>query len=211
MEKNPPPPKPASLPPSIHPSNRSRLGSRADPGRPNDGRLRPNATLPGTHGSTGSVHLKPLGVEIPDQLLETCGSRMWVFMDFWWVGNQPSWLICWFGAKGGSGIRSGKNTQGFQSHKSFGGDSRIPNHLRPQFTFSWNMEPAKKKSVEDDVPKFNWQWFFWFHLFRFRGVLFCCGKEKEARRVGEIENWWSSRSSGGSEGQKLRSLHMPVW
>ena len=51
------PPKPPTI--CHHPTDLV-LGSRADPGRPNDVRLRPNATLPGTHGSTGSVYLKPL-------------------------------------------------------------------------------------------------------------------------------------------------------
>ena len=143
VEKNPPPPKPASLPPSIHPTDLVWAPEQIQGAQTTGGFGRTQLCLEPMDRLVVFT-LNPWGLRYPGTFWKH-PEALALSHGFWWVGNQPSWLICWFGAKGGSGIRSGKNTQGFQSHKSFGGDSRIPNYLGPQFTFSWNMEPAKKK------------------------------------------------------------------
>lgn len=128
---------------------------------------------------------------------------------FWWVGNQPIGWFVGLGQKVVLGFEAGKTPKDLESRNPLRGfqDSKPPG---PQFTFSWNMEHAKQKvwkimfrnSTDSDflVPSFP-----------FQGCTFLLREGKGARRAGEIENSWSSRSSGGSEGQKLRSLHMPVW
>lgn len=136
--------------------------------------------------------------------------KPWEFDGFWWVGNQPIWLVLLVWGKRWFWDSKRGTTQGFGIPESVEGDSRIPNHPGPNSPLAETWNPQNKKFGRW-CSEIQLTVIFWFHLFRFRGVLFCSGKEKEARRVGEIENWWSSRSSGGSEGQKLRSLNMSVW
>ena len=169
--KKPPPPKPAKtshrLPPSIQP-NLSRAPEQIQGAQTTGGFGRTQLCLeamePKKWRKTGSVStLNPW----EGQVLNFFGNhpeagweKPWIFDEL--EINQVGWF-CWFGAKGGFGIRSGKDTQGFGIlgiiWRGFQ-DSTPPG---PQFTLSWNMEPAKKvwkmmfrNSIDSDllVPSF---------------------------------------------------------